>query len=102
MIYSALHLRPGAREWYLQWVAREHPELVERYASMYATSSYAPKDYRAWLRAKMEPIVRRSGLARTLTEPSTGTVRSAARGRRTEGGLVARELPPSLAQPMLF
>ena len=29
----ALHLRPGTREWFLAWLAREHPGLVEPYAS---------------------------------------------------------------------
>jgi DNA repair photolyase len=26
-----LHLRPGAREWYMSWLAANHPGLVERY-----------------------------------------------------------------------
>ena len=28
----ALHLRPGAREWFLRWLGEQHPELVEPYA----------------------------------------------------------------------
>ncbi|WNI18606.1 Rv2578c family radical SAM protein [Actinacidiphila sp. ITFR-21] len=40
-----LHLRPGAREWYMAWLAREHPHLVRRYETMYAGGSYAPKWY---------------------------------------------------------
>ena len=31
----ALHLRPGAREWFQAWLAREHPALVEPYARLY-------------------------------------------------------------------
>ncbi|WP_328912629.1 MULTISPECIES: Rv2578c family radical SAM protein [unclassified Streptomyces] len=40
-----LHLRPGAREWYMAWLARNHPRLVRRYETMYADGSYAPKWY---------------------------------------------------------
>jgi DNA repair photolyase len=40
-----LHLRPGAREWYMAWLARNHPHLVRRYETMYAGGSYAPKWY---------------------------------------------------------
>ena len=31
----ALHLRPGTREWFQAWLAREHPALVEPYARLY-------------------------------------------------------------------
>ncbi|MGO2718789.1 MAG: Rv2578c family radical SAM protein, partial [Brachybacterium tyrofermentans] len=27
VVFGALHLRPGAKEWFLQWIEREHPEL---------------------------------------------------------------------------
>ncbi|MEU8568539.1 Rv2578c family radical SAM protein [Streptomyces pathocidini] len=40
-----LHLRPGAREWFMAWLARHHPQLVRRYETMYADSAYAPKWY---------------------------------------------------------
>ena len=40
-----LHLRPGAREWYMAWLARHHPHLVRRYETLYAAGSYAPKWY---------------------------------------------------------
>src|ERR1700726_5096191 len=30
-----LHLRPGAREWFLGWLREAHPELVPRYAELY-------------------------------------------------------------------
>jgi DNA repair photolyase len=42
----ALHLRPGgAREWYMSWLARNHPGLVARYRVMYGDGSYAPRWY---------------------------------------------------------
>lgn len=40
-----LHLRPGAREWYMQWLGRHHPHLVRRYERLYAEGAYAPKWY---------------------------------------------------------
>ncbi len=40
-----LHLRPGAREWYLHWLGQHHPRLVERYERMYAGGAYAPTWY---------------------------------------------------------
>jgi len=76
VVYGALHLRPGAKEWYLEWLEREHPELLPRYRAMYAHSSYAPKEYRAWLGAKIVPLLRRFGLSRGSEDPATGTVRS--------------------------
>ncbi|MBD0735916.1 Rv2578c family radical SAM protein [Streptomyces sp. CBMA29] len=40
-----LHLRPGAREWYMAWLGRHHPRLVRRYETMYAGGAYAPTWY---------------------------------------------------------
>lgn len=61
-VFSTLHLRPGAREWFMRWLRREHPELVEHYLAMYERSAYAPRDYREWLAAKAGPILRAHGL----------------------------------------
>jgi DNA repair photolyase len=57
VVYGALHLRPGAREWFFEWLEREHPELLPRYRRMYATSSYASKDYRRWLAERINPLI---------------------------------------------
>ena len=115
--YSALHLRPGAREWYLAWIAREHPQLVARYAEMYRGGSYAPKEYRSWLAARVHPLLRKHGLDRpTRLDPATGAVRarSAAEAAgairdatrsRSGTSLIAAELSPAAAaaiQPTLF
>ncbi|UDF14123.1 Rv2578c family radical SAM protein [Antiquaquibacter oligotrophicus] len=61
LTYGALHLRPGAREWFFQWLEREHPGLVGRYRSMYSGSSSAPKAYRQWLREKMGALMKEYG-----------------------------------------
>ena len=62
VVYGALHLRPGAREWFFEWLGREHPELLPRYRRMYANSPYASKEYRTWLRARIDPLIDRYGL----------------------------------------
>jgi DNA repair photolyase len=50
---GALHLRPGTKEWFMQWLAREHPQLVGRYARLYGKGAYAPKEYRTWLAGRV-------------------------------------------------
>jgi DNA repair photolyase len=95
--YSALHLRPGAREWYLQWLEREHPDLVAKYAQLYSKGAYAPKAYRAWLAERMRPLLRRHGLERPR---SAAPARAEARSR--EQSLIAQELPLAFPQPRLF
>jgi DNA repair photolyase len=111
VIYSALHLRAGTKEWFMAWLERENPELVGRYQQLYSRGAYAPKEYRSWLAAKVKPIIRRHALERGREDPVTGGVRSQALGRVRgpdgERSLIAEELPPALAaramsQPTLF
>ncbi len=58
----ALHLRPGTREWFLAWLAREHPELVESYARLYRRGAYVDPAYRRALGERVAPLLRRHGL----------------------------------------
>lgn len=62
VVYGALHLRPGAREWFFEWVERNRPELLPRYRRMYAGSSYASKEYRRWLSERINPLIDRYDL----------------------------------------
>jgi len=39
----ALHLRPGVREVFLDWLRSQRPDLVSRYEQLYARGSYAPR-----------------------------------------------------------
>lgn len=100
VLYGALHLRPGAKEWFMQWLEREHPELVGRYAQMYARTAYAPKAYREWLAAKIRPIVHSRGLERGRMNP-TIAVRRAALGQAASS-LISQELPIRPGQLTLF
>ncbi|WP_285648229.1 Rv2578c family radical SAM protein [Actinomycetospora sp. NBRC 106375] len=58
----ALHLRPGTREWFHTWLAREHPELLERYAALYRRGAYVDAAYRRDLAARVRPLIERHGL----------------------------------------
>lgn len=84
VLYTALHLKPGVKQWFMQWLEREHPELVPKYRSMYyGNNTYAPKDYRRWLGQRIRPLIRAHGLERGVEDPVTGGVRSAALAART-------------------
>ena len=58
----ALHLRPGAREWFQAWLAREYPALVEPYARLYRRGAYVDPAYRRVLAERVAPLLRRHGL----------------------------------------
>ncbi|GAB3308566.1 hypothetical protein GCM10027451_17680 [Geodermatophilus aquaeductus] len=74
-----LHLRPGAREWFSAWLAREHPSLVGRYRQLYRGGAYVPAEYRAWLAERVTPLLRRHGL--------DGRSGGAARGAEAPSGV---------------
>jgi DNA repair photolyase len=59
-----LHLRPGAREWFMAWLSREHAELVPRYEQLYARRAYVPAEYRTWLSQRVAPLLAKHGLDR--------------------------------------
>jgi DNA repair photolyase len=67
-----LHLRPGAREWFLGWLGEAHPELVPRYAELYGRGAYARKDYQARIAGQVRELADRFGVGRGV---------GAARGR---------------------
>ena len=60
-----LHLRPGAREWFMGWLEAAHPELIAMYAAMYARSAYAPKPYQDDVCAQVRELARAAGIGST-------------------------------------
>ncbi|GGO36202.1 Rv2578c family radical SAM protein [Streptomyces lasiicapitis] len=71
-----LHLRPGAREWFMTWLASHHPHLVRRYERLYADGAYAPKWYQRRITRHVHELARefgigpsRAGAARRIPEP---------------------------------
>lgn len=72
VVFGALHLRPGAKEWFWQWLERECPDLVPAYRGLYpGVSVSAPKGYRSWLSARVRPLLRKHGLHGRLEEEDT-------------------------------
>ena len=67
-----LHLRPGAREWFMTWLARERPDLVPRYRRLYGRGAYVSAEYRAWLRARVDPLLERHGFGAVRAREAGG------------------------------
>ncbi|RWA15362.1 hypothetical protein MELE44368_10110 [Mycolicibacterium elephantis DSM 44368] len=71
-----LHLRGSTRGWFMDWLARSHPELVAPYRDLYRRGAYLPQDYRAMLHERATPLIAKHGLApdrrsfRTVTTPA--------------------------------
>jgi DNA repair photolyase len=59
-----LHLRPGAREWYLSWLRSAHPDLVEGYDELYGSRSYVPKAYQDKITGQVRELARKYGIGR--------------------------------------
>ena len=57
-----LHLRPGAREWFMGWLEATHPALVPRYRALYRTSSYAAKSYQDDVCGQVRELARVAGI----------------------------------------
>lgn len=85
-----LHLRPGAREWYLGWLGRTHPELVPRYRELYAGGAYAPQAYQRDIAAQVADLARRHRVG----AGSPGRIR-----RRGDERAMARPGPASEGLP---
>ncbi len=58
----ALHLRTGAREWYMGWLSAERPDLVPLYQRIYGDRAYVSKDYQRLLTARIRRACRRHGM----------------------------------------
>ncbi|GAA1917463.1 Rv2578c family radical SAM protein [Streptomyces sodiiphilus] len=81
----ALHLRPGAREWFMQWLHRHHPGLVRHYRTLYADGAYAPRWYQRRITGQVHELAAeygigpaRRGTARNLPGSPAGEPETAA------------------------
>ncbi|SMQ20074.1 DNA repair photolyase [Streptomyces sp. Ag82_O1-12] len=81
-----LHLRPGAREWFMAWLEQHHPYLVARYERLYAEGSYAPKWYQRRITRQVHELAEEYGIGPTRA----GTPR---RIRPAEAAEAAEEPP---------
>ena len=57
-----LHLRPGAREWFLRWLGANHPELVDAYRDLYGRRAYAPASYQREIAGQVAELARKHGV----------------------------------------
>ena len=88
----ALHLRPGAREWFWRYLTRHHPQLVGDYTRLYRGGSYVSRSYAADLARRAGVLLRKHGLQR-----STGST------LRTAGARAGPGPPPVIVgEPALF
>jgi DNA repair photolyase len=87
----ALHLRPGAREWFSQYLEAYHPKLVGAYAELYRNSSYVRRSYAADLARRSWVLLHKHGLDRKVSVLRIPDTRTGA-------------VPPHLAlsEPSLF
>jgi DNA repair photolyase len=70
--YTALHLRPGVKEWFAKWLSEHRPDLLPKYRELYADGAYAPTSYRRALAERIKPLIAAQGLARAPLQPGTG------------------------------
>ena len=90
VIYGALHLRPGVKPWFLQWLSQHRPDLLSSYRELYpGSAAEAPKDYRQWLARRVRPLIRAHGLEALHSDDRP------TRGRRTAPERAARTPEPS-------
>ncbi|MFD3454659.1 Rv2578c family radical SAM protein [Streptomyces sp. NPDC058691] len=80
-----LHLRPGAREWYMAWLSVHHPRLISRYKALYGSGAYAPTWYQRRITRQVHEFADEFGIG-----PSRA---SAARRLRPVPALTAEETP---------
>jgi DNA repair photolyase len=103
-----LHLRPGAREWFLAWLSEARPELVGRYAQLYGSRAYAPAGYQRKIAGQVTDLARKHGVgraspARARRLPAGGSAR-ASRGTASSapGGLAGEPDRPGQVQLSLL
>lgn len=71
-----LHLRRGAREWFMAWLQRERPDLLPGYRRLYGRGAYVSSAYKDRLYARLGPLLAEHGL--------DGGARGASRGLRSD------------------
>ena len=59
-----LHLRPGARDWFLRALREHHPELVGPYQRLYGRGAYAPKEFQERISRRVREAAHKYGMDR--------------------------------------
>ena len=58
-----MHLRSSTKDWFMSWLAEQHPALVRRYRQLYGRGSYVTPEYTKWFRERIDPLLVRHGFA---------------------------------------
>ncbi len=64
-----MHLRSSTKDWFMSWLATNHPALVRRYRQLYGDGAYVTPEYTAWLRRRIDPLLERHGFAAEQAGP---------------------------------
>jgi DNA repair photolyase len=75
-IVFALHLRPGALEWFFRYLAAHHPQLVDAYSELYRGSAYVVRSYASDLGRRAEKLLRRHRLDGSGSHRASGEDKS--------------------------
>jgi DNA repair photolyase len=102
-----LHLRTGAREWYMRWLRWAHPELVVRYDELYGRGAYAYKPYQERIVGQVRELAESYGIGRprgkrgrSRAPAGTGLAAGTAPAADTELAADTRlAVPPPPARP---
>jgi DNA repair photolyase len=101
-----LHLRPGAREWFLLWLREHFPELVESYRDLYRGGAYATKAYQERIAGQVRELAQRYGVGRAGPGQARRLPPRSSRGgppaRRAASGEPAAPEPPGDVQLSLL
>jgi DNA repair photolyase len=68
---NLLHLRSGTREHFLGHLARDWPELLQRYRDLYRYDAYLPDEKKAPILTRVAELRERYGIADRREQPLT-------------------------------
>ena len=98
-----LHLRPGAREWFLRWLQRTHPDLMPAYRELYGSRAYAPASYQRQISEQVAALARQYGVGRATPAAARRLDESREHSRTQRGawppGLGPAPDGPAASQP---
>jgi DNA repair photolyase len=81
-----LHLRTGAREWFLRWLGEHHPDLLPRYRGLYGRGAYAPKSYQRQVAEQVHALAQRYRVGHGAPRRPLRGRPAAGQGERAEVG----------------
>ena len=96
-----LHLRPGAREWYLRWLAENFPDLVPAYRRLYRDGAYAPKSYQQQIADQVRELAQRYHVGQSSPAAARRIGTSRPSGPQRRAASAAEASPAAVQLPLL-